>query len=102
MNRRIAFFVALLAGAFAGSANAGPKPPQLRLPETVQPTRIALELRVVPTEDRFRGTASIDVQLKSAVDVLWLNATDLKVAKAVLELGGATIATTPIVAAPDF
>src|SRR6185436_7508592 len=79
-----------------------PTPPSLRLPESVLPLREAIDLRVVPTEDRFRGSVAIELELKSATDVVWLNATDLTIDKATIAVGSETRAAKPIVAAPDF
>ncbi len=69
---------------------APPVPPAMRLGDSARPTRYALKLRVVPTEDVFSGTIAIDLALKEPVTTLWLNASELKVREATLEVGGRT------------
>ncbi len=52
-------------------------PPALRLSTDVQPTRYAAELTVVPTEQTFKGVATVDLALAHDTQVIWLNANDL-------------------------
>jgi alanyl aminopeptidase len=61
-------------------------PEGVRLPSTATPRAYRLELDIDPSEERFRGTVEIDVELSAQVDVLWLNADGL-------ELGSATVAS---------
>src|SRR5229473_7740549 len=56
-----------------------PSPLTLRLDDVAQPTRYALKLRVVPTDDAFSGTIDIEIQLKKELTTLWLNGSDLTV-----------------------
>ena len=67
-----------------------PTPPKLRLGDSARPTRYALKLKVVPTEDVFSGTIAIDLALKDPVTTLWLNGTELKVGEATVEVGDRT------------
>src|SRR5712671_943867 len=57
-------------------------PPSLRLPGDVHPVRYALSMRIVPTEERFSGTADIEVELDAPRSVLWLNGRGLHVTSA--------------------
>ena len=69
---------------------APPVPPKMRLGDSARPTRYALKLKVVPTEDVFSGTIAIDLALKEPVTTLWLNGSELKVGEATLEVDGRT------------
>ena len=61
-------------------------PPVLQLPRDVHPLHYALEMRIVPDEERFSGTAEIDVQLDEPRDVIWLHGRGLDVRAA--SIGG--------------
>jgi alanyl aminopeptidase len=64
-------------------------PPQFLLPATVRPLRYELDLRIVPREPAFDGTARIDLILTERTDFLWLHGRDLTVRGAYLHAGGA-------------
>jgi alanyl aminopeptidase len=51
--------------------------PKLRLPEGARPLSQAIELRVVPGDDTFSGSVTLEVELTRPLEVLWLNATEL-------------------------
>src|SRR2546423_404265 len=57
-------------------------PPSLRLPRDVHPVRYALSMRIVPTEERFSGTADVDVELDAPRSIVWLHARGLHVTSA--------------------
>ncbi|MFI5183229.1 MAG: M1 family metallopeptidase, partial [Vicinamibacteria bacterium] len=109
MNRP-GFRVATLAvaGALCGIGRQGPaadapQPPTLRLPAaTAVPTGYAIDLTLDPGRDDFRGTAEIEIRLKETTDLLWLNATDLKVEKATAFVGGKSAAIRPVPGGKDF
>jgi len=61
--------------------------PKLKLPAGARPLAQSLDLQVIPGEDTFSGTAVIDVEVTEALEVLWLNATELKPTSATI--GGA-------------
>ncbi|MBV8760434.1 MAG: M1 family metallopeptidase [Deltaproteobacteria bacterium] len=61
-----------------------PAPPTFRLPGDVVPVRYRLEQTIVPDRDRVQGVITIDVTVKKPTRVVWLNARDIKVAKAVV------------------
>jgi alanyl aminopeptidase len=77
--------------ASAAVAPPQPKPPEpppvLLLPRDVHPLHYALVMRIVPEDERFSGTADIDVQLDQPRDVVWLHGRGLKVREATV--GGA-------------
>ncbi|HKB76312.1 MAG TPA: M1 family aminopeptidase [Myxococcales bacterium] len=65
-------------------------PPVLRLPRDVHPVRYSLSLRIVPTEERFSGTADIEVELDAPRSVLWLHGRGLHVTSARVDAAAAT------------
>ncbi len=64
------------------------QPPSLRLPDTVRPVRYWALLTIVPAEDTFRGSIEIELDLRAAAPVVWLNAQDLQVSRAEARAGG--------------
>jgi alanyl aminopeptidase len=63
-----------------------PVPPSgLRLGASVRPLREAVDLRIVPSAERFSGTVDIDLELREATSTVWLNGTGLEVSAARLE-----------------
>lgn len=69
------------ADAFAQA----PVPPTLRLPDSVQPRRYAVELTVVPVENSFRGAIDIELDVSKPTPIIWLNARYLTVEQAWIE-----------------
>jgi aminopeptidase N len=65
-----------------------PAPPALRLPGDVRPTKYALDLTIVPDQPKASGRVTIDAEIVKPTRVVWLNATDLVIAKATI--GGRT------------
>ena len=51
----------------------------------MRPLREAVDLRIVPSAERFLGTVDIDLELREATSTLWLNGTGLEVSAARLE-----------------
>lgn len=70
--------------------------PTGRLPDTVAPVRYALEMTVVPTEDTFRGTVTVDVAITEPTGIIWMHARDLTLEKAVIERDGRGLAANII------
>jgi aminopeptidase N len=68
----------------AAAARPSTAPPKLRLPDTVRPTRGAIDLFTDPAEPRYRGTVRYQVTLTAPTAVIWLHAEGL-------ELGAATV-----------
>jgi alanyl aminopeptidase len=78
---RVALALTAVFGMYA--APIGP-PPELRLPATVRPLNQSAELTLVPGQDTFQGRIDIDLDLREPRDVIWLNATGLKISSATL------------------
>lgn len=81
---------------------AAEQPPQLKLPETVAPTSYRAQLTLDPAKQDFNGLIAIKVNVKQAVQTIWLNGTQLAVADAVLTAGGKTYTAKASVAGDDF
>jgi cytosol alanyl aminopeptidase len=54
-------------------------PPGLKLPDTVVPVAYDLQLKLDATASMYSGTVTIDVRIAAPTDLVWINATDLKV-----------------------
>ena len=54
-------------------------PPLLKLPDTVVPVAYDLQLKLDATASTYSGTVTIDVRVAAPTDLVWINATDLKV-----------------------
>src|SRR6267143_1727988 len=78
------------AAAAQRSSEPAEAPPSLRLPGDVHPVRYALSMRIVPTEERFSGTADIEVELDAPRSVLWLHGRGLHVTSARVDAAAAT------------
>src|SRR5262245_13618373 len=84
--RIVVLLCVVLFGCASSDDTAAQAPgpvPLGRLPAGVRPTHYALELTVVPDEERFSGTVRIDVALERQQRALWLHGNDLKVSEAV-------------------
>jgi alanyl aminopeptidase len=66
-------------------------PPTARLPEGIVPTHYTLHLEIDPRLDRFRGSATIDIELAAATSFLWLHGLDLNITSARAISGGDSI-----------
>jgi alanyl aminopeptidase len=78
--------------AFLVFAGFAAEPPKLRLPGDVQPIRYRAELTVNPDQDSFSGRIEIDLEIRQATDVVWLNARNLTFDDAKLVAAGRTSA----------
>src|SRR5438270_394544 len=107
---RSARFIPLIILGLAGGAAVPPAvaakpahtPPRVRLPTMVKPVRYAARLTVRPTEPTFTGAIDIDVTVDKATDIVWLDSTALKVTRAAMKLGNATIAARTVAGGEDF
>ena len=72
----------LVAACAVTPAAFADAPPTGRLPDTATPLSYALKLTVDPRTARFSGQVRIHVKLTTALDHLWLHASDIEVAKA--------------------
>lgn len=79
-----------------------PKPPELRLPKHARPVRYAAELTVIPAQDTFQGRMEIELEVSTATSLLWLNATELKIASAQLTQAGRTLTARVVPEGADF
>jgi aminopeptidase N len=69
------------------------EPPALRLPETVRPIHYGVILTIDPEQETFRGSITIDVDVREPTFLLWLHAVGLEVHEAkVTPAGGKPIA----------
>ncbi len=95
--------VAVVVGACGSAgtrAHSGPvqsSAPGLRLPTTVVPTAYAIELDVRPATPDFAGTVDVELDVRQAVDTVWLHASGLSIEQAELTQGARTLAATPTV-----
>ena len=90
----------LLAGSASGASN--PPPPTLRLPAIARPVSYALDLAIDPAREDFHGAVDIDVRLDKKTDLLWVNATDLNVAKVLAFAGGRSVGARIVDGGEDF
>ncbi|MEJ7599971.1 MAG: M1 family metallopeptidase [Kofleriaceae bacterium] len=60
------------------------RPPDVRLPGDVRPTRYALDLTIVPAKPRATGIVKIASEVVKPTRIVWLNATDLEISRATL------------------
>ncbi len=86
---------ALLLAGSAAAATAATAPPKLRLPDTVRPTRGAIDLFTDPAEPRYRGTVRYQVTLTAPTAVIWLHAEGLTLGAATVGGKKARLRTAP-------
>lgn len=67
------------------------EPPSLRLGDGARPSGYQIELTLDPRKETFRGKVEIDIEVSRALDILWLNQTDLTIDEASLVSGGRTV-----------
>ena len=96
----VAATLALTAGP--ASASPDPEPPKLRLPSVAEPVGYAVDLAIDPGKDSFQGSVDIDLRIKEETDLLWLNATDLKIEKAAATAAGKPVAIRVVPGGEDF
>ncbi|HEY0114635.1 MAG TPA: hypothetical protein VGB54_02835, partial [Allosphingosinicella sp.] len=68
-----AFFAALLLVVAAAPALAQGDVPIGQLPDTARPTAYRLDLTIDPSQERFSGTAEIDVELRERTQSIFLH-----------------------------
>jgi alanyl aminopeptidase len=79
-SRLVAVPAAIFSFALLG-ATAEPSP-ELRLDDSVRPSRYRIELSLVPDHETFTGKTTIDVQLVTPKSMIWLNALGLTITEA--------------------
>ena len=87
---------------FPCAALASEAPPTLRLPDTVAPTSYAVRLTLDPSKESFSGSIAIRVNVRRPVQTIWLNATQIRIEKALLTAGGKELAAKAIPGGEDF
>ncbi len=95
-------FAVALALAGPALAGPGPEPPTLRLPSTAEPAGYAVELGIDPGQDTFRGSVDIEIRIKEKTGLLWLNASDLTIAKASANAGGRVVGVRTVPGGENF
>jgi alanyl aminopeptidase len=83
-------------------AVAAPLPPALRLNHDVAPRRMSLDLTLDPARDSFSGSVTIELNVNTAVDHFWLNATDITIDEAHLQIPAGRKAAKIIPGGNDF
>ena len=73
----------------AGSVTGAPSPPELKLPDSVVPSRYELQLTLDPDADEYSGTIGIEVRIAAPTDLVWINATRLQILDARASVDGA-------------
>jgi len=86
----------------AATAPADPAPPTLRLPNLAAPVSYALDLTIDPAAPGFHGSIDIEIRVASRTGVLWLNAKELKIAKAAAEQGGRSSSARVVPGGTEF
>jgi aminopeptidase N len=75
------------AAASLQTTTAEPVAPAGRLDQIVVPTKYDIELTVDPSQERFSGNVSIDVQINESTSSIWLHGKDLDVGEVYLTDG---------------
>ncbi len=76
--------------------------PKLQLPGGAAPTHYAIDLTIIPGQDKFQGVAEIEITFGQSTKFLWLNGTDLAVKQAVLKTGTQSLPATVVPGGSDF
>jgi alanyl aminopeptidase len=92
----------LLLLTIASALFAAPQPPAFRLPSDAVPVRYKLDLTLDPAKDAFSGVVTIDLQVRQATTVVWLNASHLSVGAATLEQNGSKLTAQLVPGGDDF
>lgn len=88
--------------AFACTLFAAPQPPALRLPTDVVPVRYNLDLTLDPAKTDFSGVVTIELKVRKATGIVWLNQSSLTVSSATAEQAGAKPAVKIVPGGDDF
>jgi len=90
---------AILFALPACTLSAAQQPSLFRLPSDAVPTRYQLNLTLDPEKTDYSGDVEIDLDVRNATSVIWLNASKLNVSAASIE--GPVTATAQIVPGGD-
>src|SRR5216684_977375 len=83
-------------------ALAAAEAPPFALTDDAVPRRYSIELTVDPDRDSFQGVARIDVELRKRLPVIWLNATNLTISEADLQVNGRSVPVHSTLAGGEF
>ena len=83
-------------------AGPAPEPPALRLPSTAEPTGYAVDLTIDPALETFRGVVDIEIRVREKTSLLWLNASDLAIAKVSANAGGRAVGVRAVPGGENF
>ena len=83
-------------------AGPAPEPPALRLPSTAEPTGYAVDLTIDPALETFRGVVDIEIRVREKTSLLWLNASDLAIAKVSANAGGRAVGVHAVPGGENF
>ncbi len=86
----------------AGTLLAAPQPPTLRLPTDVVPSRYKLELTLDPAKNDFSGAVTIELKVRKATGIVWLNQNNLTVSAATAEQSGSSKTAKIVPGGDDF
>lgn len=92
----------LLLLTIAGALFAAPQPPSFRLPSDAVPVRYQLDLTLDPAKDTFSGVVTLDLKVRQATTVVWLNASHLNVGAGTLEQNGSKLTAQVVPGGDDF
>jgi len=95
---RILVFVAFLSSSFGATLT----PPNLRLPQLARPKQYTVDLRLIPGEDHFTGSAEIDITVLQPTSVLWLHGKSLAIVNATIQAGAAVLGAKAESVGGDF
>jgi len=76
--------------------------PQFYLPGDAVPTNHIIDMTIDPDRPTFSGTARIEVRLLKPQATIWVNATDITVKEASVEIGGRRLSAKPVTEANEF
>jgi alanyl aminopeptidase len=86
--------VSAAPAAYGQTAQAqAPRPPGLQLGDVARPVRYALDLTIKPSAEGFLGTVDVDLHLRKATSLFWLNSKKLMIRHAQLTIDGHALDT---------
>ena len=84
-------------------AQSNPKPPALRLGNSVTPVEYSIAMQIDPNKEGFAGTVRAGVDVKESVKSFWVNAApNLTIASAEMEAGGKRLKARVLPGGKDF
>jgi alanyl aminopeptidase len=93
---------AAVLGAGVALATPDPGPPRLRLPAIAAPTGYRVALAIDPGKETFRGSVDVAVLLTGPTELLWLNASGLKIERAEASAAGSPVGVRVVPGGADF